>query len=69
MSRQDKLDPDVRARIHDAEERVRSGAPVTNGELVDPRELSKWIEQLRAHLGEVATPSTGEARGLGARTD
>jgi hypothetical protein len=69
MSRQDDLDPDVRARIRDAEERIRSGAPVTNGELVDARELRKWIEQLQAFLGDVEAPSPGEASSLGARTD
>lgn len=69
MSRQDDLHPDVRARIRDAEAHVRSGAPVANGELVDARELGKWIEQLRAFLGDVEAPSSGEASSMGARTD
>lgn len=69
MSRQDHLDPDVRARIAEAEARVRSGAPTTNGELVDARELEKWLEQLRAYLREVEAPTTGEASELGSRTD
>jgi hypothetical protein len=69
MSRLDDLDRDVRARIAEAEERVRSGAQATSSELTGARELGKWIEQLKAYLEEVEESSPVETSGLGARTD
>jgi hypothetical protein len=69
MPRLDDLDPDVSARVAEAEERARTGTQV-DGDRVSARELRRWIDDLRAPLdGAMDARSSREVPRMGHGSD
>jgi hypothetical protein len=69
MPLQDDLDPTIRARIAEAEERVRKGVQA-NSRRVEARELGRWIDELRATLERALDARGSRAiRGMGSGSD